>query len=77
MKALSVALNARVSLTVLGNAGEWRFGSWKSHDGTLLPPPPDAARITFGSPLAAADFFRTLHVLNMRKELTALFFEAA
>ena len=59
------ALNAQVSLTVLKDAGVWRFGSWEAHDGTLIPPPPlAAARISFGSPLAAADFFRAVHALG-------------
>ncbi len=66
MHTVEVTLNARVSLTVLGDAKTWRFDSWKLQDGTLLPPPRGVTNITFGSPLAAADFFRALRELDMK-----------
>jgi hypothetical protein len=75
MQTLSLALSARVSLTLFEDAGEWRFAAW--YDGIPLPPPPEAAHLSFGSPLAAADYFRALHRLNTRKDLTELFLDAA
>jgi hypothetical protein len=64
MQTVNVMLNAQVSLRVLGNARDWRFDSWRLHDGTPLPPPRDLTGVTFASPLAAADFFRALHQLG-------------
>lgn len=69
MQALNVALTAQVSLTLLEESGGWRFGSWEQHDGTLLPQPPEAAcKVQFPSPLAAADFFRTIYAMNLTKQ---------
>lgn len=61
MRAMSLALTRKVSMTLVEEGGCWRFGSWYRHDGSAMVAPCESARDRrFSSAAAAAVFFRAL-----------------
>ena len=61
MRALSFPVWPGVSLTLIEDAGQWRFQSWSRHSGrTIASPPEPMCTQHFSSFEDAAEFFRSI-----------------